>query len=154
VRDCFYLTFTPFYLLFFIHDFSYEYEIEVKISTTGSSGILNLNAKQETKIILKALHSFGNFTSGLNASDKIWFRGKLKTVLASEFDNIGCKNQDKNDKLTRIDVQSIGCLHCVDKNLTPIVTNRKLNVESSLKDLQRGIKYFLNALFNPLVTFK
>lgn len=137
-----------FKLILFYIIFRYEYEIEVKISSQNT-GILS--PRHESKIILKADHIFGNFTSRINSSDKVWFKGILRTTTKSD-DLLTCKNSDL--KLTRIELNSIGCLHCSDKSLSPITITSKWNIENHIKDLQRGIKYLLNVLFNPLVTFK
>lgn len=138
---------------------SYEYNIEVKIATPGNKGILNLNSRQESKIVIKAEHAFGNFTQRINASDKIWFKGILKTSLSSRADDfIVQKSQAtenlKNSKHTRVDLTAIGCLQCSDKDLLPISIKSNLKIENRLKDLRRALKYLLNVLFNPLVTFK
>jgi wolfamin len=138
---------------------TYEYEIEVKIPSPTSKGILNLNARHESKVMIKANHAFGNFTQRINSSDKVWFKGILRTSLSSKSEDFpNSKPQDsdnfKNRKHTRVDLTAIGCLQCSDKNLTPISIKSSLQMENRMKDLRRAFKYLLNVLFNPLVTFK
>lgn len=138
---------------------SYEYEIDVKVASPASKGILNLNTRHESKVVIKANHEFGNFTQRINSSDKIWFKGILKTSLSSRSDDfIVQKPQEaensKSRKHTRVDLTAIGCLQCSDKNLSPISIKSNLKMENRLKDLRRAFKYLLNVLFNPLVTFK
>ncbi|KAG5673677.1 hypothetical protein PVAND_003703 [Polypedilum vanderplanki] len=133
----------------------YEYAITVNIQSK-SSGLLNYNTKQDSKVVLKAHHIFGNFTTRLNSSDKIWFKGALKTFPSSSHnheisDLLACKN----DKHTRIEVNSIGCLQCLDKNLLPVTQNSMFNIDNQpLESLRRGFKYLLNSLFYPMITFK
>lgn len=135
---------------------SYEYEIEVKIASP--KGLLNLNS-QESKVIVKAEHAFGNFTQRINMSDKVWFKGILRTSLSSTSDDFASqKPQDsgssKNWKITKVKLTSIGCLQCSDKNLTPMTITNNPKMGNRLKDLRRGLKYLLNVIFNPLLTFK
>lgn len=136
---------------------SYEYEIEVKIASP--QGILNLNARQEAKVVIRAQHVFGNFTQRINSSDKIWFKGILRTSLSSRAEEfVVQKPQDSDDykrrKHTRVELTAIGCRKCSDKSLLPTSTKSNLKMESRMKDLRRALKYLLNVLFNPLVTFK
>lgn len=136
---------------------SYEYEIEVRIASP--KGLLNLNSRSESKIYIKAEHSFGNFTQRINTSDKIWFKGVLKTSLGSRnaadfvLQNLQDSNNSKKKKYTKIELTAIGCLHCADKNLAPMTIKSYLKM-NRLKDLRRGLKYFLNVIFNPILTFK
>lgn len=121
-------------------------------------GLLNLNS-QESKVIIKAEHTFGNFTQRINMSDKVWFKGILRTSLSSSSDDfVSQKPQhsgsSKNWKLTKVELTSIGCLQCADKNLKPMTIKNNLKMGNRLKDLQRGLKYLLNVIFNPLLTFK
>lgn len=120
----------------------------MKISSSSSSGLLNLNPRQETLVIVKAQHTFGNFTSRIHTFDKLWFKGTLKTSLTDE--SSSCRHH----RLTRINLNSVGCIQCNDKNLLPITINHKFSADNHVKDLQRGIKYLLNVLFYPLVTIK
>ena len=133
---------------------SYEYEIVVKIASIASKGILNLNPRQESKVVIKAEHTFGNFTQRINSSDKIWFKGVLRTALNSKSSNIEHQDSENIRKITRVDLTAIGCLQCSDKSLTPMSMKNSLKFENQLKDLRRAVKYLLNVLFNPLVTFK
>lgn len=135
--------------------FSYEYEIEVKIPSP--KGILNLNSRPESRVIIKAEHAFGNFTHGINTSDKIWFKGVLRTSLSVDDSTLGKfhnEEKSKNSRFTRVELTAVGCLQCADKNLTPVTIKNSLKMGNRLKDLQSGLKYFLNVIFNPLLTFK
>lgn len=119
-------------------------------------GILN---RHEAKVLLKADHVFGNFTQELNAHDKIWFKGVLKTSLNSKPEDLIAqksvdRDDDNNRKFTKVELSAIGCLHCSNKNLKPFSIKSKLKMESRMKDLRRALKYLLNTLFNPLFTFK
>lgn len=115
---------------------SYDYEITVRMD----SGILS-----KTEVVLKAQNTFGNFTQHLTASDKIWFRGYLRNF---------------NDKIrlgrTRpiVELKSVGCLNCKIKNMESVFSPEGLKLNSRIQDLMRGVKYLLNVLFNPLLTFK
>ncbi|KAL7024237.1 hypothetical protein ACKWTF_012958 [Chironomus riparius] len=129
----------------------YEYEIEVKMSSSSNTGILNLHPRPESKIILRASHPFGNFSSRINSSDKIWFKGTLKTLFTSKSDDLlNCKFH----QFTRIELNSLGCHHCTEKSLSTVSIATYFNLDNYLKDFQRGVKYLLNVLFNPLVRFK
>lgn len=127
----------------------YSYEIEVKMPSTSSGGLFQ-NSRHESKIILEADHAYGNFTSKINTSDKIWFKGTLKALIAN--DHLSCKNREHEWKIPRVELNSIGCMLCADKNVSPIST--KYKIDGYMKDLKRGIKYGLNQLFYPLITFK
>lgn len=142
-----------------IFHFSYEYEIEVKIASPTQKGILNLNSRHESKVVIKAAHAFGNFTQRINSSDKIWFKGIIKTSIDSRSDDFVVQKpheaeSSKSRKHTRVELTAIGCLQCSDNNLTPISIKSSVKIENRLKDLRRGLKYLLNVLFNPLLKFK
>lgn len=127
--------------------------MEVKIAQKG------LLSRTEAKVLMKADHAFGNFTQRINALDKIWFKGILRTSLSSRSaDYVVQKPQDSDDtqrrRHTRVELTAIGCLQCSDGNLESISIKGKLKIENRLKDLRRALKYLLNVLFNPLVTFK
>lgn len=112
-----------------------------------SSGLL----KKPVEIVLKATHNFGNFTQRLHNLDRVWFRGTLKTALS----NINeLKQRHSSSTLPFIDVTSIGCILCEDKKLNSVILPEGLKISARLRDLSRGVKYLLNVLFNPLVTFK
>lgn len=119
-----------------------------------SSGGLFQNSKQESKIILEASDSFGNFTSNINVSDKIWFKGTLKTSIANDLAT--CKNRDNEWKFSRVEINSIGCIQngCANKNISPAEVSTRFKIDGYMKDLKRGIKYCLNQIFYPLITFK
>jgi wolfamin len=115
---------------------TYEYEIDVNIGF--SKGFLNSKTDSIVKIVTE--HAFGNFTREISIDDRIWFRGNLKTSIT--------------EKVTKIDLESIGCLKCVKKSLASVSIKNTLRMENKLKDLRRAFKYLLNVIFNPLVTFK
>ena len=127
-------------------------------SPTGK-GILGLNNRRE-KVILRADHTFGNFTQRINSSDKIWFKGTLRTKITKADELQGAHKAHKEDssrfirKHSVIKLTAMGCLQCADKDLTSISMKKDLKMNSRLKDLRRGFKYLLNTLFSPLVTFK
>jgi len=102
----------------------------------------------EPKVILAAAHSFGNFTQNINSSDKIWFRGVLKTSLNAQQQR--CQSGDS----ILIELTAVGCVKCANKDVASINTKNKLKFASRVKDLQRALKYLLNVLFSPLLTFK
>lgn len=129
----------------------------MNVPAPAAKGILKLSNRQESKVVIKAEHAFGNFTQRINASDKIWFKGILRTSLSAKADEAALKKpqSDVNHRMfTRVELTAIACLHCSDKNLAPFTIRSKLKMESRLKELRRGLKYLLNVLLNPLVTFK
>lgn len=115
---------------------SYEYEIEVKIGSAKGF----LNSKTDAIVRIIADHPFGNFTREIVADDKIWFHGSLRSSL--------------NEKNLQVNLESVGCLKCNNKNLESISIRRDVKIENNLKDLRRAFKHLLNVIFNPLVTFK
>lgn len=129
------------------------------MTSPAGKGLLNMNNRQE-KVILRADHTFGNFTQRINSSDKIWFKGTLRTKITKAYElHVGHKgHKDDSSKFIRkhpvIKLTSMGCLQCADKDLTSISIKKDLKMNSRLKDLRRGFKYLLNTLFSPLVTFK
>lgn len=132
----------------------YKYEIEIKMSSSSSSsgGLFLQNTRHETKIILEVDHAFGNFTSQINSSDKIWFKGTLKAPISN--DHLSCKYRDHEWKIPRVELNSVGCILCADKTLSSTELTSKYNFNSYIKEIKRGIKYGLNQLFYPLITFK
>lgn len=126
-----------------------------------SSGILK---KSPSLIQLHVTDAFSNFTEHLNKSDRLWFKGILKTtnqLFGAETIAATASNSAKHDvpldnHVPHIEVTAIGCINCADKELEPVVTlNDELQkANARLKDLRRGVKYLLNVLFNPVVTFK
>jgi hypothetical protein len=106
-----------------LHFHSYEYEVTVRMS---SSSILSRSAE----IVLKAQNIFGNFTQRLNTSDRIWFKGTLRSFMfdtSSNSLNENTFNRHANvhstngkflQKAPLIEVNSIGCVHCNDADLT------------------------------------
>lgn len=115
-----------------------------------SSGLL----KKSVNIQLKTTHIFGNFTERLNASDKLWFRGILKMSLLHLETKPSNRKSSNTKNLPIIEISSIGCLQCSDKKLEPVFIPDGFKMNARLRDLSRGVKYLLNVLFNPLVTFK
>lgn len=113
--------------------------------SSSSPGGLFQNSRRESKIILKAENAFGNFTTNINSSDKIWFKGRLKTSL-----NGGSCNKN----YPFIELNSIGCLHCADKNLLPIEIASSFNIDDQLRHLRRGMKHMFNILLYPAIIFK
>lgn len=138
---------------------SYKYQIETMMTSPTGKGLLGLNNRQE-KVILRADHSFGNFTQRINSSDKIWFKGTLRTkiIKADGLERAHKAHKEDNSRFLRkhpvIKLTAMGCLQCADKDLTSISIKKDLKMNPRLKDLRRGFKYLLNTLFSPLVTFK
>lgn len=122
---------------------SYEYGIHIHMS----SGLL----KKPVEIVLKATHNFGNFTQRLHNLDRVWFRGTLKTALSNISE---LKHRHSTSHVPFIEITSIGCMQCEDKKLDAVILGEGLKISARLRDLSRGVKYLLNVLFNPLVTFK
>lgn len=130
---------------------TYEYDVTVKMS----SGILT----KSTEIVLRASHSFGNFTQRLNSSDRIWFKGTLQNGVSSSRAN---QKDDRQHMMlgggTRsipiLRLQAVGCVQCHTSDIDAFQMVDGPTVNGRLKDLYRGVKYLLNVLFNPLVIFK
>lgn len=139
------------------YTFRYEYNIEVKVPQT-QKGILNLNSREDSTVIIRAENAFGNFTGRINASDRIWFKGVLRTSLSPTINDFiprqKTQQTENSRRHTRVDLTEIGCLQCADKKLTPVSIKSQLKMENRIKDFRRALKYLLNVLFNPLVTFK
>lgn len=146
---------------------TYEYDIIVRMPSAG------LLSRQQSEVILRGQHSFGNFTQRLNTSDRIWFKGSLRNTksggngrgatTSSTNGNTGGSNTNGEDRVfmslgkarPMIDLVAIGCISCPASNgLESFQVMDGLTVHGRVKDLYRGTKYLLNVLFNPLVTFK
>lgn len=127
---------------------TYEYDITVRMN----AGILS----SPTEVTIKAQHQFGNFTLRLNNSDRIWFKGMLKNYRETTMIGKEKTSYMSLGKLKPIvNLQAIGCVNCKAGNIETVqVIDNGLTVNSRVKDLYRGVKYLLNVLFNPLVTFK
>ncbi|XP_068155757.1 wolframin isoform X1 [Drosophila tropicalis] len=120
----------------------YEYELLVKVGSGSSSRLLGRSTF--TNVLLKAHHDFGNFTRRLSHGDQILFYGVLheSRLLA---------------KNVQIQLKTIECLSCNSENLGSVSIERLAAtspMDARLQDLKRGIKYLLNALLSPLITFK
>uniref|UniRef100_A0A182T659 Wolframin n=1 Tax=Anopheles maculatus TaxID=74869 RepID=A0A182T659_9DIPT len=154
---------------------TYEYELKVRMS----NGLLT----KPVEVILKAQHTFGNFTQSLNYSDRIWFVGVLRDSAPSPHSATGTTDQTGHwdtvssgfnlnmmggpaassfgvhsmrlgRKNPLIELHSIGCRQCRNPDLPPVHLNEGLKVNGRMRDLLRGVKYLLNVIFNPLVIFK
>lgn len=124
----------------------YEFHIKVLIS----SGLLIKPAE----VILRAQHSFMNFSNSLNSSDRIWFKGIL---LKNDKLNVNADrkcNEYMDSNKPVIDLLGIGCLSCINSELESVIMPNKLLLNNRIKDLYGGLKYLLNVLFNPLIIFK
>lgn len=120
----------------------YEYELLVKVGTKRSGRLLGRSTT--TDVILRAHHDFGNFTRLLSEGDVVLFYGILHNsrLLA---DNVQVK------------LKTIECVECRSRDLGTASIERVVAaspMDARLQDLMRGIKYLLNALLNPLITFK
>lgn len=150
-------------------NFSYEYEIRIKMASS-TSGLNSLLTPKSEVIVIKANNVFGNFTQRINTADKVWFKGILRNSLSSithkqtdgsinNFINLNKhQKQDANMRLGRkyplIELYSIGCIECADKELTEVTSKDNFKMNDRMKDLLRGLKYFLNVILNPLVIVK
>lgn len=147
---------------------TYEYDITVRMPSTG------LLSRQQSEVLLRGQHSFGNFTQRLNTSDRVWFKGTLRNTKSggagrsarsnsnTGSHSAGSTSTNGEDHIymslgkakPMIDLVAIGCISCPASNLESFQVLDGLTVHGRVKDLCRGIKYLLNVLFNPLVTFK
>ncbi|XP_067617996.1 wolframin [Eurosta solidaginis] len=131
---------------------SYEYEIRMRMPTQGL-------LSKSTDILLQANNKFGNFTRSLMAGDRLRFYGTLLNSRSSPTDAIGVMSGEREDFIlgstnARIKLIAIKCLLCNDRTLKPVSVERKSPLNARMRDLMRGIKYLLNVLLNPLITFK
>ncbi|XP_017052521.1 wolframin [Drosophila ficusphila] len=120
----------------------YEYELLVKVGTKKTSSLLGRSTS--TDVILRAHHDFGNFTRLLSAGDVVLFYGNLRN------------SQHLADSV-QVQLKTIECVNCQSPDLGTASIERVVAaspMDARLQDLMRGIKYLLNALLNPLITFK
>lgn len=122
---------------------TYEYEITIRMTY---SGLFNKPAE----IVLRASDYFGNFTLRLATSDRVWFRGILRNQQKTSDLNTARLGKDR----PIIELTAIGCVACRNTDLSVIKISDGLKINPRMRDLMRGIKYLLNILFNPLLTFK
>ncbi|XP_055380957.1 wolframin isoform X2 [Condylostylus longicornis] len=124
----------------------YEYEIELKMQ----SGLLS----RPTTLYLKVKHHFGNFTNELRISDRIWFSGKLLNIRNGKLMDYP-QDMILGSGKPVVEIDGLGCVYCHNKDLTSIELRAKNEVfDARMRDLTRGVKYLLNAIFNPLIIFK
>lgn len=122
-----------------------SYEFRIGITMDYSSIELYLNA----------MHSFANFTRLLDQSDRIWFSGKLLTTYSNP--NGANHNLHQSPYVAfnlekypiSIDLISIGCINCKDKNLSAFYVSNHLKLSN--KNIYSGIKYLFNTIFNPIL---
>jgi len=122
----------------------YEYELLVKVGIKKTSRLLGRSTSTTTDVILRAHHDFGNFTRLLSEGDVVAFYGTLHNsrLLADS---------------VQVQLKTIECVNCRSPDLGTASIERVVAaspMDARLQDLMRGIKYFLNALLNPLITFK
>ncbi|XP_004536059.1 wolframin isoform X2 [Ceratitis capitata] len=127
---------------------SYEYEIRVRMPTQGL-------LSKSSEIVLQASHKFGNFTRSLTAGDRLQFYGTLQNSRPPLANGL----HERKDFILgasqpRIKLLAVKCVLCADKTLKSVSVARKSPLNARMRDLMRGIKYLLNVLFNPLITFK
>ncbi|KAH8342138.1 wolframin isoform X1 [Drosophila kikkawai] len=120
----------------------YEYEVLVKVDNGKGSRLLGRPIS--TDVVLRAHHDFGNFTRRLNEGDVVRFYGTLHNsgLLANR---------------VQVLLKTIECVDCHSPSLGTASIERAIAsspMDARLQDLMRGIKYLLNALLNPLITFK
>ncbi|KAH8330616.1 hypothetical protein KR067_005782 [Drosophila pandora] len=120
----------------------YEYELLLKVGSNNAGRYLGRCTS--SNVVLRAHHDFGNFTRLLNEGDKVIFYGTLQ--------NSGLLSDS-----VQVHLKTIECVNCQSKNLRRASIERAVAIspmDARLQDLMRGIKYLLNALLNPLITFK
>ncbi|XP_022210632.2 wolframin [Drosophila obscura] len=120
----------------------YEYELLVKVGSSSGSRLLGRTTSSE--VVLKAHHDFGNFTRQLSQGDTVLFYGTLHHT-----------RMRTND--VQVLLKTIECRDCKSPELGTASIERLLGaspMDARLQELMRGIKYLLNALLNPLITFK
>lgn len=150
------------------HWATFEYELVVRM-TAAASGLLRRPAV--AVVVVRAGHAFGNFTQQLNVSDRVWFRGVLRNsgqVATGARTSPGVEERwsmTLGKRRPHVQLVAIGCVECPQApGLEPVATleeaqaaadgGGELRVNGRVRDLYRGVKYLLNVLFNPLVTFK
>lgn len=123
---------------------SYGYELTIRMQ---AAGIL----KKAPEVVLQMGDGFGNFTMRITNSDRIWFRGILRNQQKHHHSNKGFRlGKDR----PIIEVQAAGCITCADPEVLSIETIKTYQMNARTRDLLRGVKYLLNVIFNPMLTFK
>ncbi|ALC47781.1 wfs1 [Drosophila busckii] len=120
----------------------YEYELLVQLPAGGNL----LRGSTTSNVVIRAQHDFGNFTQRLQQGDRILFYGILQS-----------SNRIREQHAPEVQLKTIECLHCQSPELGSVSIQRTVlssPVDARLQDLMRGIKYLLNALLSPLITFK
>ncbi|EDW17459.1 wolframin [Drosophila mojavensis] len=130
----------------------YEYELLVQVTSTSLLG----RAISTSDVVLRAHHDFGNFTQRLHRGDRISFYGTLHNsrLLAN---NVREHFVLGSSAPPQVNLKAIECLDCKSADLGSMSIQRMLvasPVDARMQDLMRGIKYLLNALLSPLITFK
>lgn len=131
----------------------YEYELLVQVASSNS---LLGRATFTSDVVLRAHHDFGNFTQRLHRGDRISFYGTLHNsrLLAN---NVREHFVLGSSAPPQVDLKTIECLDCKSPDLGSVSIQRMQvasPVDARMQDLMRGIKYLLNALLSPLITFK
>lgn len=130
----------------------YEYELIVQVAASGSL----LGRSISTGVVLRAHHDFGNFTQRLHRGDRVMFYGTLHN---SRFlaNNVREHCVLGSSAPPQVELKTIECLDCQSSDLgTASIQRAALTspMDARMQDLMRGIKYLLNALLSPLITFK
>ncbi|KAH8419214.1 hypothetical protein KR222_010704 [Zaprionus bogoriensis] len=130
----------------------YEYELLVQVSASASL----LGRTASAGVVLRAHHDFGNFTRLLQQGDRVMFIGTLDNsrVLAN---NVREHYVLGSSAPPQVELKTIECLDCQSPELGSATIQRAVltsPVDARMQDLMRGIKYLLNALLSPLITFK
>ncbi|KAH8311968.1 hypothetical protein KR044_008820 [Drosophila immigrans] len=123
----------------------YEYELQVQVAASASI----LGRSTSTEVVLRAHHDFGNFTQLLQRGDRVMFYGTLHN--SREHYVLG------SSAPPQVELQTIECLDCHSSVLRTASIQKAAHsspVDARMQDLMRGIKYLLNALLSPLITFK
>ncbi|XP_064552600.1 wolframin [Drosophila montana] len=130
----------------------YEYELLVQVA--ASSSLLGRGSSSD--VVLRAHHDFGNFTQRLHRGDRVLFYGTLHNsrVLAN---NVREHYILGSSTPPQVELKTIECMDCKSPDLGTVSIQRTLlasPVDARMQDLMRGIKYLLNAILSPLITFK
>lgn len=133
------------------HWATFEYSMVVRMPV---SGLLS----RQPEVQLRAQHEFGNFTKQLNASDRIRFRAVLRNTVGVGAEPQGGRKAGLAREIPVMDLVAIGCVQCPNAphldSFELADAGSGLRVNGRVQDLHRGVKYLLNVLLNPLVTFK
>ncbi|XP_055850768.1 wolframin [Episyrphus balteatus] len=123
----------------------YEYEMLLRMN----SGLLS----KPIDVKVHADDRFRNFTTLLRSGDRIHIYGKLMNTRKSA--NTAREDFVLGSGKPSVQLTGIECTVCTEKDMPALNFNKMTSaVDARMRDLTRGIKYLLNVLLNPLITFK